>query len=44
MLFIYSLVYDHTRTPQYKHTHSAERSSIKTDKTERFTSHWSRQS
>ena len=32
-------VYEQTRSPLYEHTHSAERRSIKTDKTERSTRH-----
>jgi len=41
--YFYLFVYDQTRSPQHEHTHSAEHRSIKTDKTQRSTRHWSRQ-
>jgi len=42
LIFFNLFVYEQTRSPQYEHTHSAERRLIKTDKTEPSTRHWSR--
>ena len=38
----YLFVCEQTRSLQYEHTLSAERRSMETDKTERFTRHWNR--
>ena len=41
-ILFYLFVCEQTRSPQYEHTHYAERRSIKTDKTVRSARHWSR--